>query len=93
MSEQTLQAAATAQIKVTEEELNSVRNLSEQFSNITMQVGELNVAKFDLEREIENKKQELNTLRENENKLGAELEAKYGKGRLNLQDGTYTPLQ
>tara|TARA_Y100000389_G_C17430378_1_gene502207 strand:- start:1008 stop:1274 length:267 start_codon:yes stop_codon:yes gene_type:complete len=88
MSEETVQAA----VKVTEQELNSVRTLSESFNRITMEIGELNVAKIDLENELNKKRDELNTLRQEEIKIGDELEAKYDKGRLNLQDGTYAPF-
>ena len=89
MSEQTAQAV----IKVTEQELNSVRTLSESFNRMTMEIGELNVAKIDLENELNKKRDELSTLRQEEVKIGDELESKYGKGRLNLQDGTYSPFE
>lgn len=85
MSEQT----AT---KVTESELNEVRRLSEDFNRLTMEIGELNIAMIDLEAEIEKKKNQVNELRTKETKMGKDLEEKYGKGRLNLADGSYLAL-
>lgn len=75
--------------KVTDNELNSVKNISKSFQKLIYEIGELNVSKIEIEKLLKEKILELDILREQEKKLGGELESKYGQGKLNLDTGEY----
>ena len=87
-----------SEIKFTEEELQSLQELSNESNGITNRFGQLAIAKINLEKQSE-------TVEEEEFKLHEELEAlkkeeqetlqsitdKYGPGSLDPQTGVFTP--
>ena len=72
--------------KITEEELKSVQEKVGQINQLQMQVGGLEVQKT---IGIEN----IKTVQGELSKLQNELEEKYGKVSVNLQDGTIKPIE
>ena len=72
--------------KITEEELKSVQEKVGQINQLQMQVGGLEVQKT---IGIEN----IKTVQGELTKLQNELEEKYGKVSVNLQDGTIKPIE
>jgi len=72
--------------KITEEELKGVQEKVGQINQLQMQVGGLEVQKT---IGIEN----IKTIQSELGKLQNELEEKYGKVSVNLQDGTIKPIE
>jgi septal ring factor EnvC (AmiA/AmiB activator) len=66
--------------KLTEEELQQIKDIKQQYTNLSLSLGEIELQKFQL----------LNTqsqLFENETKLVKQLTEKYGEGTINIQTG------
>ena len=72
--------------KITEEELKGIQEKVGQINQLQMQVGGLEVQKT---IGIEN----IKTVQGELSKLQNELEEKYGKVSINLQDGTIKPIE
>ena len=72
--------------KITEEELKGIQEKVGQINQLQMQVGGLEVQKT---IGIEN----IKTVQDELSKLQKELEEKYGKVSVNLQDGTIKPIE
>ena len=66
--------------KLTEEELQAVRDIKQEYGDLAMSLGELELQKMrliDIQRIIAEK----------ENKLASQLTEKYGPGSINLETG------
>ena len=61
-------------------------------STIQQALGNLAVRKINLESEETRLKQQLSTNSQKETELAQKLESKYGKGSVNLETGTFTPI-
>jgi hypothetical protein len=72
--------------KITDEELKSVQEKVGQINNLQMQVGGLEVQKSLGIEQVKLVQVELSELQK-------ELEEKYGKVTVNLQDGTIKPIE
>jgi|TARA_Y100000114_G_scaffold89389_1_gene82909 allophanate hydrolase subunit 1 len=72
--------------KITDEELKSVQDQVNSINQVQLQIGGLEVQKsFAL--------QQITTLQNKLNETQKELEEKYGKVSVNLQDGTIKPIE
>lgn len=69
--------------KLTEEELNAVKQIKNEYTNLALNLGELELQKAEL---FNIQKQ----LFERENKLAKELSEKYGDGSINIDTGEIT---
>ena len=80
-------------IKLTEDEIKELTDIRNNFSNLTLMIGEAEVGVANLE----NRKQELFSglakLNEKQNDLSKKLEDKYGKGNISLETGEFTPIE
>ncbi len=72
--------------KLTEKELKSIQDIVKLINNCQMQVGGLETQKFDVMSKLKHFQSELN-------KVQLELENKYGKVSVNIQDGAIKPEQ
>tara|TARA_R110000796_G_scaffold34655_1_gene89318 strand:+ start:263 stop:556 length:294 start_codon:yes stop_codon:yes gene_type:complete len=75
------------------EELNELKQLRTDLSNITAQFGQITVNKIKLEEQEVILKKQLVELEQKETVLAKELTAKYGKGSIDLETGTFTPTE
>ena len=83
------------QKQLTQEELNNIKDLAAQLSDVTSRFGQIKVEKLNLltqitaiddyEKDLDNKYLEL---KQKEYNLSKELSEKYGEGTLNLETGT-----
>lgn len=83
--------------KLSEEELQSIKSLSENYTSLSANLGETNLKKIALEIDLENINKELQDLKDHykkliqkEKDLVQELNDKYGSGSLNLSTGEIT---
>jgi|688.fasta_scaffold116850_2 hypothetical protein len=80
-------------IKFTEDELSTLRSIQIEYQQIIYRLGQLEVEK----KLLDKKSLELNTLYNEilskETELVSQLNTKYGTGTLDLESGTFTPLE
>ena len=75
------------------EELNDLKQLRTDLSNITAQFGQITVNKIKLEEQETILKKQLSELEQKETILAKSLTTKYGKGSIDLETGTFTPTE
>jgi len=79
--------------KFTEEELKQISELQQSYFQLIQGIGELQIAKMDIEASIQKANENLAELRAQEQSVVQELSKKYGNGTLNLQSGEFTPSE
>lgn len=89
-----------SEIKFTDEELQSLQNLSNGYQTITNSMGQLRVQRLLLSQQMDNLEEAELKLesdyleqQKNEQDLVASLTEKYGPGTLNPKTGVYTPTE
>ena len=80
----------TSPTSFSKEELDQLKKLRTELSNMTAQFGQLYINKVKLEEQETLLKKQLAELEQKENTLAKELTDKYGKGSINLETGTFT---
>jgi len=90
--------AKTKTIKFTQEELNNLTAVQNDYQNIQNEFGTLRIRRLQIEQTLESidrREVELeglyNQVRENETTLAKTLQDKYGPGNLDTQTGEFTP--
>lgn len=79
--------------QLSQQELQQVKTIQQNNQAITIEFGQIELAKIDLQDRIQSAKSFLKNLREEEKTLSQFLQQKYGKGTLNIQTGQFTPLE
>jgi allophanate hydrolase subunit 1 len=69
--------------KITESEIQAIRDIKQEYANLALAFGELELQKFEL---VETQK----ALREKESKLALQLQEKYGNGNIDISTGEIT---
>ena len=81
------------QIKLSQEELNFVKQLQNDQQNLVTQFGAIEYQMQSLELQKDQLIESLNKLREQELTTGNELTKKYGNGTVDLESGTFTKTE
>ena len=89
-----------SEIKFTDDEMKNLADLRQEYTDVQMALGNLQVQKWNLEeqlgqleeKEIELKDQ-LSQAREKETSVANELNEKYGAGSLDPNTGVFTPQE
>jgi len=76
---------------LTQEEIQSLKNIQNNQSLLIEQLGILEYRILILEKEKEKLKQTLHKQIEEEIKIGEQLQQKYGDGNINLEKGEFIP--
>lgn len=76
-------------IKLSKKELQSLWDLQSNEKNLIYALGEIEYNKIQLENRFLEIKKELNNIKDKFNKLGEELQNKYGDGQINLESGEF----
>jgi len=86
--------------KLTEQELQELKTLQENYSKVTVQLGQLKVEQILLNTQVkrlqdveESMTKEYLTLQEQESAFVKSLETKYGVGEINIETGVFTKLK
>ena len=77
----------------TKQELNELKNLRDRIDEISFQFGQLSIQKIKLEEQEDNLKNKLKNLEKEETIIAKKLTSKYGKGSIDLETGTFAPLE
>tara|TARA_R100000008_G_scaffold84050_1_gene70557 strand:- start:627 stop:932 length:306 start_codon:yes stop_codon:yes gene_type:complete len=87
-----------SEVKFTEQELQSIQDLSTKSNGITNRFGQLAIAKINLEKQSESVEEEefklheeLENLKKEEQETLQKITEKYGPGTLDPQTGVFTP--
>lgn len=81
--------ATNATEKLTSEEIQKLNDLRIKTSELTFQRGQIGIAEDNLKRQLNQLAEQFNELYQIENTLSQELFGKYGKGEVNLEEGTF----
>ena len=76
-----------------EQELNELKNLRDKIDEMSFQFGQLSIQKIKLEEQEDNLKNQLKNLEKEETTIAKKLTDKYGKGSIDLETGTFIPLE
>jgi stress response protein YsnF len=78
---------------LTKEEIQSLTDLKSKYSQLVNVLGEIEIQKMDLDLRKEQIKSNLISIKEEEIKIGKELEEKYGSGTISLEKGEFSPTE
>jgi hypothetical protein len=78
---------------LTQDELNSLKNVRETFDNLTTVMGSLETQLALINLEKNDVIDRIKELKQQEIQLGNELKEKYGDGNISLETGEFTPFQ
>ena len=87
------QEVKTSPQSFSQQELDEIKKLRDNLSELTFQLGQLSIQKIkvkDQEKKLINR---LNSLEEKENSIAKKITDKYGKGSIDLETGTFTPSE
>ena len=76
---------------LTEAEVSSLKDLKQQYRDLTETTGVIEMQIISLEIKKEQIKEKLKSLQQKEIKLAKELEEKYGNGEISLESGEFLP--
>lgn len=77
-------------IKLTQEELKQLTEVKEKRDQIVYNLGQVDIQRAMLEGQRSSILENLTNLQEEENKVGKELQEKYGNGNINIETGEFT---
>jgi len=80
-------------IKFTEEELNSIGELQNNYLRITNALGQVSVGRLNLNAQEQALKDDLESNRQNEQDILNTITEKYGPGQLDPATGVFTPSE
>ena len=80
-------------VKFSSEELEEIKKLQADISNLTFQFGQFKISKIKLLEQEKVLKNHLSNLEKKEITLAERLSSKYGKGSLDLNTGEFIPLK
>ena len=90
---------SSKQIKIDDTDLTRIKDLRDTYRTQTIKIGQLNVERILMNQAVEklntaltNEELEYSEIQKNEQVLVKELQDKYGVGQLNLDTGTFSPL-
>ena len=78
---------------LTQDELNSLKNVRETFDSLTTVMGSLETQLALINLEKNDVIDRIKELKQQEIQLGVELKEKYGDGNISLETGEFTPFQ
>ena len=79
--------------KLETQELESLIELRKKVNNLPFQRGQLGLAEDNLQSRKTILQEEFQKLSQEEQTVSAQLFEKYGKGEVNIEDGTITPVE
>jgi hypothetical protein len=76
-------------VKLSTEEIEELNNLRTKSSELTFQRGQLGIAEDNIKRQLNQLAEQFNELFQQENDISQKLFENYGKGEINLDEGTF----
>ena len=79
--------------KLEAQEFEALLDLRAKNNNLIFQRGQVGLAEDNLQSQKDLLKEEIQKLAQEEQTVSAQLFEKYGKGEVNIEDGTITPVE
>jgi len=79
--------------KFTQEELDNLKGFQTRLDQILSQLGRVHLSKIKLNEQEDLLKAEIKNIEKEEQELAKTLSDKYGKGSLDIETGTFTPIE
>ena len=79
--------------KFTQEEINSLKSFQTRIEQVLAQLGRVHYSKIKLNEQENVLKSEIQKIEKEEQELAQTLSDKYGKGSLDIETGSYTPIE
>tara|TARA_Y100001972_G_scaffold105134_1_gene132493 strand:+ start:262 stop:552 length:291 start_codon:yes stop_codon:yes gene_type:complete len=79
--------------KFTQEEINSLKSFQTRMEQVLVQLGRVHYSKIKLNEQENALKSEIQKIEKEEQELAQTLSDKYGKGSLDIETGTFTPIK
>ena len=76
-----------------QKEIDQLRELRDKINQLTAEFGQLAITKAKLEKDENSLKTRLFSLEKEETNIAEKLTKKYGKGSIDLNSGTFTPIK
>ena len=76
---------------LTQEEIDKIKKLKEQFEDLTINAGNVEIQIMNLQFQKDQIKSNLQQLQQQEKVIAQELEEKYGDGTISLESGEFLP--
>jgi len=76
---------------LTPEELTSLKDLKNKYSQVSLNLGRIEIEFINLSEEKEKLKTEFNNLKNQELSLVEQMKVKYGEGTISLETGEFLP--
>ena len=76
---------------LTQEEIDKIKKLKEQFEDLTVVAGNIEIQIINLQLQKDQIKSNLQQLQQQEKVVAQELEKKYGDGTISLESGEFLP--
>ena len=75
------------QLKLTEEELSEIKSIRQDYTNLLLSLGELELQQVSINKEKQNLLEVQAKLFEKETQVASRLQEKYGQGNIDLETG------
>ena len=79
--------------KFTEEEINTLKSFQSRMEQVITSLGRVNYSRVKLDDQENVLKDEIKKIEKEEQELAQTLTNKYGKGSLDIETGTFTPIK
>ena len=79
--------------KFTQEEITSLKNFQVKTDQLVNQLGRIYLSKIKLNEQEDLLKNEIQKIEKEEQELAKSLSDKYGRGSLDINTGTFTPVE
>jgi len=76
---------------LTQEEIDKIKKLKDQFEDLTINAGNVEIQIMNLQLQKDQIKSNLQQLQQQEKVIAQELEEKYGDGTISLESGEFLP--
>ena len=76
---------------LTQEEISKIKKLKQQFEDLTITAGNVEIQIMNLQLQKDQIKSNLQQLQQQEKVIAQELEKKYGDGTISLESGEFLP--
>ena len=76
---------------LTQEEIDKIKKLKDQFEDLTIVAGNIEIQIINLQLQKDQIKSNLQQLQQQEKVIAQELEKKYGDGTISLESGEFLP--
>ena len=76
---------------LTQEEIDKIKKLKDQFEDLTIVAGNIEIQIINLQLQKDQIKSNLQQLQQQEKVVAQELEKKYGDGTISLESGEFLP--